>query len=391
MPECRGGCRLSRRDVIKGMAVGAGVAAFGSWPLWSGAGAATAARDLTFVFAYFRGGWDLLLGLDPRDPRRFHDGNAAVTGIRPGYDRIPEIGARVQPVHTLSGLSLGPAAAPLAAYADRLRVVRGLDMRTLVHGAGRRRFLTGRRAPAARGGASVTGRLAVAAARRPRSQMLIGLEPAELGLNGDEPAGTLQTVRSAVDLPTTIRLTPGEAGGLDSGDASARAAVAVRAITSGTSRVVTVEVASGLDTHGADGHGDHARRLEEGFSTVAGMAGELARTARPSGSGRSWLDDTVIIGFSELGRSPLFNAHGGRDHHVANACFLLGGPLTGAPALGATSDRGMLPVPVDLATGRPHSGGRLLRPEHVLQALLDAQGCDRGAGLGVPPLEALFA
>jgi uncharacterized protein (DUF1501 family) len=167
------------------------------------------------------------------------------------------------------------------------------------------------------------------------------------------------------------------------GDDGARTAAAAQAVTSGSNRVVTVEVASGLDTHGADWRSQHFKRLKKGFAAVAEMADRLAAARAPGGGSR--LDHTMIFGFSELGRSPLLNAQGGRDHHLANGCFLLGGPAVGCRTLGATSDRGMEALPVNLANGRPDPSGRLLRPEHVLQALLQVAGSS--ASLGVPPLK----
>ena len=373
---------LSRRDLFKALMAGLGASALGVPRL---AMAATpAACDLHIIFAYFRGGWDLLLGLDPRDPRRFHDGNAGLTGIRPAYHLISGADRPIAPVQTRSGLMLGPCAAPLARHDDRLAVIRGLHMETLVHEAALYRFVTGRRWWGGQGrNASLASLLARKLAQgEPMPHLSIGIEQ-----NGAD-AGQ---VRRAADLPAAMRLTSQQVAGFDAGSLSARAAAAVQAVTSGSSRVVTVEVARGLDTHGEDWRSQHFTRLTRGFAAVAEMADRLAAKPRSEPGDGSWLDHTLIFGFSELGRSPLLNAEGGRDHHLANACFLLGGSVAGGQALGATSDRGMEALAVDLASGRPDAAGRLLRPEHVLQTLLQRAGCQESANLGVPPLGAVFA
>ena len=83
---------------------------------------------------------------------------------------------------------------------------------------------------------------------------------------------------------------------------------------------------------------------------------------------------------------------GGRDHSLTNACFLLGGGIKGGRVIGASSDTGMAPTPIDLVTGEPSPGGSIVRPEHVLRALLAHAGLtDDVADLRVPALDALIA
>ncbi len=97
-----------------------------------------------YIFCYFGGGWDVLLGLDPRDPRDFHSGNLADTLIQPGYDLLDDEGHIADIVNTSSGLQFGPYIGDLASHSEKLAVVRGMSMETLTHEAGRRRFLTGK-------------------------------------------------------------------------------------------------------------------------------------------------------------------------------------------------------------------------------------------------------
>jgi hypothetical protein len=72
------------------------------------------------------------------------------------------------------------------------------------------------------------------------------------------------------------------------------------------------------------------------------------------------------------------SASQGRDHHLTNACFLLGGPIAGVD-IGASSDQGMLPQPIDLASCSVDPGGELPKPDHMPQML------DEHVGLGSDP------
>jgi hypothetical protein len=99
----------------------------------------------------------------------------------------------------------------------------------------------------------------------------------------------------------------------------------------------------------------------------------------------------VIVGFSEFSRTPMLNAASGRDHHLTNSCFLLGGPIQGGD-YGASSDNGMLPQPIDRVTGRVASGGdgEIVKPDNVLQTLYDDVGLGAVPDLRVPGIPALL-
>lgn len=99
--------------------------------------------DRSFVFCYFRGGWDCLLGLDPRDPGTFTDARAGETRIQLGWDQIPATYGReiIQPRG--SNIPLGPVMGGIAPHFDKMCVVNGLSMDTVAHEVGRMYFITG--------------------------------------------------------------------------------------------------------------------------------------------------------------------------------------------------------------------------------------------------------
>ena len=104
--------------------------------------------------------------------------------------------------------------------------------------------------------------------------------------------------------------------------AGANAAMAVAAITNGISRCVSIQVASGLDTHYDNWTDEQGPRQQSGFDLVATIIEDLASKPYKGSSSESWLDHTTIVGFSEFSRTSMLNANLGRDHSLTNACFL---------------------------------------------------------------------
>ncbi|HEY8426993.1 MAG TPA: DUF1501 domain-containing protein, partial [Sandaracinaceae bacterium] len=425
-------------------------------------------HDRFYVFAYFSGGWDVLLGIDPRDPARFNDDNVGVTRIQPSYEGQAQAQFQEPPAFAPgTEILLGPAARPLDAVASRLAVVRGMSMDTLTHEVGRRRFLTGK--PPSGLQARGSSGSAWLAAQLGGDALIPNLSVRVESFNPDLPSEvSALRVGSAADLVAMLRradpaLDPGIDSAIDEmhareaacpralgspllrasesarrrmhavlsanvqalfdfgvdpasiadaelrakmellhahfdlsgsgSSAQAQAAIAGQAITNGVARVVTIEAASGLDTHFDDWEDEQAPRQYAGFDAIARLARYLE--AVPYGtSGESMLDRTVIVGFSEFMRTPLRNARGGRDHWLTNSCFLLGGRVRGGAVIGASSDVGMAPQIVDLETGRvveSEAEGQVIRPEHVLRTLLVDAGMEEDrADLRVPPIPALM-
>lgn len=139
---------ITRRSMLLSLLAGSGLAALGG-PQSILKLATAQAQDVTsdhhFIFCYFSGGWDILLGLDPRDPTRFTSENMEETLIQPGYELLPSTLTDGQLIVSPRGIVYGPFIGDLATFslANRVSVVRGMSMDTLTHEAGRRRFLTG--------------------------------------------------------------------------------------------------------------------------------------------------------------------------------------------------------------------------------------------------------
>lgn len=408
-----------------------------------------------FVFCYFSGGWDILLGLDPRDPRVFTDGNLRTTRIQPGYGLIT--GDR-DLIRAPNGMTFGPFIGDLVQHADRIAVVRGMSMDTLTHEVGRRRFITGKPPSGltARGSSCAT----TLAARLGEQDAIPNLAVQHESYNVDQPFyASALGVNSVADLLRALRpanpilplgedrqidafhrevaacpdpsASPGWAAaesarlkaremvqrgldrlfdftantpemlalrqhyGVTANDSSpeAQALLAAQAICGGVSRCVSIQVASGLDTHFQEWATDHGPRQLRGFNTVARLLTDLAGRQHPF-TGRSYLDHTVVVGFSEFSRTSMINQFGGRDHALTNACFLAGGGIRGGQVVGASSDVGLAPQAIHFDTGQvaeiPEEG-EVIRPEAILRTLFHDAGFDDDiADLRVDPITALL-
>jgi len=366
-----------------------------------------------YIFAYFSGGWDILVGLDPRDPRQFTNGNLRQTLIQPGYEML--VGTDGRLVEARTGGRFGPYIGDLATHAHRFAVVRGMSMETLTHEVGRRRFITGK-PPAgtqARGSSVLTWlaanlgqdepipyvamqteaynvdqpNYATALSANSVADMLRALRPAnpQLGALEDRQLDAfLAEVGACPDAlnssrwqsaePSRLRARDMVTRGLDrlfdftaqtpemerlrghygmrANDSTpeAQAAFAAQAICGGVSRCVSIQVAGGLDTHFTDWTTNQGPNQRRGFNALARLIEDLSTREHP-GTNTSWLDHTTIVAFSEFSRTPLLNDRGGRDHALTNACLLAGGNIRGGAIIGASSDVGLAPQAIDLETG----------------------------------------
>jgi uncharacterized protein (DUF1501 family) len=152
---------LPRRTFMKAAAGFAGANLFGGLSFKAFAQATSLApADHCFVFAYFNGGWDVLLSLDPRDPATFTAERISETRILPGYSLLSNDASFPTNVVKPQGsnIDFGPAIGRMANHFDLMAIVRGINMSTVAHEVGFRYFLTGKEpnGSAARGSTTAT-------------------------------------------------------------------------------------------------------------------------------------------------------------------------------------------------------------------------------------------
>lgn len=394
----------------------------------AGTGRADETLDATrrYVGLYFSGGWDVLLGPDPRDPAVAHAGIELGTALlAPSFrDPIPV---------TMAGEEVlwGPTMAALVPHADVLTLFRGVNMNTVAHSAGRAYVNTfmppsgvvprgdsmGTRMAA--GGAfddlilpnvsvgmpsfnhsfppDVTGvRLSTATEMSDLLQPLAEapLSPATLealraaqdevegcvhAVYGPRPVDDLRTARErmrqllsdgysdAFDLGADADLVA-RYGIVNPNTAGAPAVIAAtvwRLLETGLSRTVTAQLQTGLDTH-ADWATLQTSRQKAGFDALAALLADL-RQDDPS------LARTTVVVFSEFARTPLLNGTNGRDHHFASSVLVFGGGLRRG-VCGATVQDTLGLLAIDPVTGKPDPAGKVLLPEDIGATLAAAAG-----------------
>jgi hypothetical protein len=157
----------------------------------------------------------------------------------------------------------------------------------------------------------------------------------------------------------------------------AQAAMAFQAVKNNIAQCVSIELASGLDTHGQEWAENQIERQSRGFKALSRLVTDLKTTDHPGKPGEKLIDHTTIVCFSEFGRTALINNRDGRDHSICNAAMLIGAGVPHNKVVGASSDIGMNPEAIDPVTGLPErSGGTLVRPDLIMASIMESAGYD---------------
>jgi uncharacterized protein (DUF1501 family) len=407
------------------------------------------------VFAYFSGGWDTLMSLDPRSQMQFGNPDG---DIYAGYDVLAQNDTAIAQVMSETGgtglvqpngsaIEFGPAMGKLADDWADLCVVRGVNMGTLTHEVGRRYFITGKfpRGLQASGSALPTWIASKDPSAAAIPNLVVGgvesynegLDPKASALkinDNDDLSVVLQPIDPTLTLPAEVddallayqsvdhcihrQL---DAGGmiaahraayekarifqqgtlwqhfdfkanpapeileayehfginpanptLDLAGPKGQALIAAQALTQGVCQVVSIQPASGLDSHDDDWETLHAPRQRAAFDSLSDLIAWLKLKTDPNGA--PFWDRTVLVCFSEFARGPNVNVRGGRDHHLASSCLVAGKGIKGNTIVGATTDDTYAAQPVNLADGTVDEGGVVVRPADVHATVCQALG-----------------
>jgi uncharacterized protein (DUF1501 family) len=102
----------------------------------------------------------------------------------------------------------------------------------------------------------------------------------------------------------------------------------------------------------------------------AALLTDLAATPG-SQSGKTLLDETVVVVLGEFGRTVgALNAQGGRDHFLRMSMVFAGGGTRGGSVIGTTDDAGRNAIEFGWA------GNRDVRPEDITSTIYSALGID---------------
>jgi uncharacterized protein (DUF1501 family) len=139
------------------------------------------------------------------------------------------------------------------------------------------------------------------------------------------------------------------------------------------------------DTH-ADNH-LQANYHETTFGQLTLLVDQLAtRPGRAAGS--KMIDDTVVVVFSEMSRTPKAYGdpgHEGKGHWPLTAALVIGGGVRGGQVYGATTP-GCGGVPIDLSTGQPAATGLQPMYSHFVAGLTALCGADPSAHFATTPV-----
>jgi uncharacterized protein (DUF1501 family) len=132
-----------------------------------------------------------------------------------------------------------------------------------------------------------------------------------------------------------------------------------------------------------DSHEDITEQTNFHETTFAGLKGLMDGLAARPGltTGSKMIDDTMVVVFSEMGRTPKRNAGGGKDHWPVTSAMIMGAGVRGGRAFGATTDS-MEAAAVDFATGATSATGRVVTSTHFVAGVLAACGVDPTLHLG---------
>lgn len=414
---------FDRRTLLKG-ALG-GAATYALWPIRP-----LFAQDASghrFVACFLDGGWDVLLGADPRDPAGSYE------GIDLGLDRLAAEFRDPRPVSMGGTEQLwGPTLLALEPHADLATFFRGINMNTVSHDTAKSYSHTGRQ-PAgalARGDSIGTvaasvhdngsllpntaisvpsfnrefdNRFSAIRMNDPREiRDLIGPTRDALGEGVEDLLHqALEDAYSCVSPAYSGRLPEDELRisrdrikklqeqevvsrfDFDAGtaemnqiralypldDNSGRsAATAAQLLRTELSTSVTARISGGFDTHRNEWAVQQPQRLVRAFEAIGAMMTHL-REDDPS------FERTTVMVYSEFARTPRINGDGGRDHWFADSVMIFGSTLkTGV--FGASNEQDLGLISVNPTTGQPDDAGIQLRPEHVMATLVQSLGGD---------------
>lgn len=157
-----------------------------------------------------------------------------------------------------------------------------------------------------------------------------------------------------------------------------QAQAAITLLSAGSCQSVLLDTGSDWDSHIANhAQSEHHEAL---FATLDALAQGLHEHAL--------LDQTLVVVLSEMGRAPILNSAGGKDHWSVTSALLFGGGIGGGRVVGATTDA-LDASRIDPHTGAPDPGGTFLSYASFVAGILRHLGIDSQAWL--PEVEPLLA
>ena len=141
------------------------------------------------------------------------------------------------------------------------------------------------------------------------------------------------------------------------------------------------------DTHAS--HDTQQENVEEFYGFLTDIMEQLEASTNIFGA--PLIDDVVVVVISEMGRSPVFNTYGGRDHWTFTSALLMGAGIKGNQSIGGLDSKA-IGRPISLETGEMTDNGVMLLPQHLGATLLALGDVDYGRHVNqdVHPISAVM-
>ncbi len=206
-----------------------------------------------------------------------------------------------------------------------------------------------------------------------------------------EHAALAERFQDGLGQAAELKILSQEGLSFETGGATlSQAAFALDALEIGLCRCATIRHVppNSWDSH-QDNDAEQTASFEDLFSTLIGIRESLA--ARPGTAGGTLADQTVIVVYSELARTPNLNNDQGKDHWPVTSAMLVGPGITGGRTVGGMNDL-FYGQPIDYASGdNATRGGAEINAGNFGATLLELAGVDPSAWLpGYPSIPGLL-
>ncbi len=166
-------------------------------------------------------------------------------------------------------------------------------------------------------------------------------------------------------------------------------AAGISALTLGLSRAFMMEGSFPQRSHW-DSHQDNQANqdacFQHTFTQLTNLMAALSAASAPNGG--TLADKTTVLVLSEMGRTPVRNATGGKDHWPFTSAMMIGEGISGGRVLGV-SDEALVGQTVDLDTGEASESGARVTPAGMFAGLLESFDLDPSDALpGIAPFRA---
>jgi uncharacterized protein (DUF1501 family) len=331
-----------------------------------------------FVLIRMQNGWDVTLGLDPKDHAL-----QATTQTDMFLEYAPSEILRA------NGLALGPAMAPMMRHSGGFSVVNGiitattdnghtanLEYMSSGNGEGKAPYLPAELANSSQAGSlglvfsgqtnaldrdvMVTSTSNVVALKNSLNLSNFKSLIDQASLKGDFYKAQQAMLNDSVRIDDLNRLL--EASKIDEESDAVKKAGKILAATfaSGTAYQGQIDLSPNLDSH-ASHEGQHLKAQTEAWEQIASVF-DIFKSTQLGTSGVSVFDRTVFMVISEFSRTPSLNTAKGKDHNpLTNSALFAGGLIRSGQTFGKshvipkvkskTGSSSHTALPIDFATG----------------------------------------